>query len=247
MYYFPGHPKPVAKPKDLPPECGLQDVLRDANFAFWDVLNFLLDGTRGPAICIQPPKGGNGKSPRMGCCSDTQKWVKVCGPDGKVTHWFGWEKNNPPGPADLARPRAVDGHPVRLGDGKEWIIPSVHIPLTTLPRDFTFDESGELTLTVASGYEELCNESAKWWNVIENGEPFNKFEWFDFVCGLLAVNYRLGKTEIAHLRLLNDSQEVLRGVLYAALGVPALKEEIEAQKKTNIQPDGCEAEPGDAA
>lgn len=246
LYFFPDAPRAIAKPADLPPECNLGPIIGDAKFGYGAVRSSGPEGTSGFMIAVRP--SDEGKAAGCGYYPDDQVWAKVRGADGKVTHWIGYEKANPPGPADLQRPEMVDGYPVKLADKREWVIPCVHVPLTTLPKVFGLSPDGESILAVTSGYEDLCNESANWWDVIENGSKFNKAEWFEFACKLLAVNYRLGRWEIAQAGLLNDSQEVLRGVLYAALGVLAIRAELESQKKmADTQSDGCAAEPGDAA
>lgn len=231
LYYFPGAAKPAAATSDIRAECNLASVLGDAGFSHRGITTFPLDGTNGYLIAVTP--GKDGKAAKCGYYPDAQVWCKVRGADGKVTHWIGYEKASPPGPADLARPEMVDGYPVKLADKREWVIPCVHVPLTTLPRIFRPDENGEADLSVASQYDDVCKMGAQWFEDVGSQKKFVLKEYFEFTAALLAINYRLGQREILELGLISDASASIDGILGAALGFNAIMAEIEAQKKSH--------------
>ena len=54
---------------------------------------------------------------------DRQVWHACPGPEGAARFSVGWYTADPPGPDDLARDDGLRGVPLRLADGKDWIVP----------------------------------------------------------------------------------------------------------------------------
>ncbi len=233
LYFFPDHPHAIAKAADIPPACKLDTILDGAKLAYGLGRTAGPEGTSGFMIAVRP--GDEAKAARCGYHPDEQRWAKVCA-DGKVTHWLGYEKATPPGPADLARPRMVPGDLVRLADGNEWVIPCIHVPLTTLPLVFRADQDGQSVLSVPERYEDICRLGATWFDRVARAEKLPYDEWLNFAAALLGLNYRLGLREILEIGLLDNSAAVFDGILGAALGFRAIELELrlqaESQKKT---------------
>lgn len=86
---------------------------------------------RGNGVVIADPKRLGDDTSKIGYYADRQRWFALPGAKWQV----GCYTDAAPGPADLARPSLLDGHPVRLADGTDWIVP--------LARGLT-EQDGEL-------------------------------------------------------------------------------------------------------
>ena len=181
-----------------------------------------------------PTVGGSEPAP-MFAADGRQVWQQAA--DGV---WVGWETGRPPGPADLLRPDGLDGSPVKLGAAAaEWLVPVVHAgPWSSVPNHFLVGATGEVVLQPDSKYAELVTEAAYWWEQLADGEPrtISKLRFFAFGSALLAVNYRVWPWLVgaAGLDLLTDRPACMLAVVAAALGYAAMREELDAQKKTGI-------------
>lgn len=243
LYFFPDAPKPVVKAADIPAECNLSGILDGAKLAYALGRTNGPEGSSGYLVAVRP--ADESRAAKCGYYPDEQRWAKVRGADGKVTHWIGYEKANPPGPADLARPRMVEGYPVTLADGRQWVIPSVHVPYTTLPKICRADEDGNLVKSVPDEYEEICSLGAKFFDCIRDVSGFDFNEFVEFCWRLLAINYRIGRREMLELGLLADSAACIHDIIGAAVGMNVVMAELEAQKKMlDTLQDGSSAELG---
>ena len=181
------------------------------------------------------PDGGPGMlfgaRERLGVNKSTQTWVEV-----KGSYWIGFDNADKPRPDDLMRPKLVSGTPVELGDGNQWIIPSVHFYGNTLPKAYRVVD-GQLKLVPIAGFEEISQDADYWFEVLmklHRGESvsFKPWDLFRFFVGLLKINYRLGEVEAGSGIdiITNDERQMVR-VITAAFGFTDIAAE-EEQKKT---------------
>lgn len=237
LYYFPGQvisdPKRFPRQAETLEKCGLTDVFRDGSISYREIVTGGPNGGGGCVVgLVNDPTGGA----TVGYYPDRQTWVEVKDADDKTTHWLGWDVL--PGPADLLRGKAPEGHLVEMGDGNKWLIPcvtAVSSEMITLPQTMQMNAKGELTAKVLPGYEALIAESAYWWDLFQNGGQYSYGRYWQYAVSLLAVCYRIGRAEANALSLiLADSTSRLR-VVSASLGIPDI--EAQSQKKTDTPPD----------
>jgi len=78
---------------------------------------------------------------------DVQEWMPAPG----KRYWVGVARSDPPKPCELARDEQLPGHPVKLGDGNEWLIPVARRYVTmdgdsgwirALPRSLKVNDEG---------------------------------------------------------------------------------------------------------
>lgn len=147
-----------------------------------------------------------------------------------------------PGPGELARGRRVDGHLVRLGDGRDWLVPCGRLfpSGTALPQTLVM-EGGILRGEVVEEFAEYSREcEGLFWALYGDAMPEDMpgrpeqvetvtFERA-FRCAVLAlgVNYRVGLDEVSRLGLLRTDN--VREVLGAMVDEPGLRRL--AEKKT---------------
>jgi len=174
----------------------------------------------------------------MGFYPDQQKWIPVeskVGDETKVTHWIGWEPGNPPGPQDLIRDEPIGGWPLTLGE-REWTIPCVSVPsgYCGLPRTYKMTAEG-VKLRIAPRYQYVVDRMEEWREFFNGDKSFPTLDkTIEFAVDLLQVNYRVGLWECSSECLdLIDSSECFE-IIGAGLGLPQIRDEIEAQKKTDI-------------
>ncbi|HEX4793721.1 MAG TPA: hypothetical protein VH370_08020 [Humisphaera sp.] len=171
---------------------------------------------------------------------EKQTWI--AGPDGKW--WVGYINDERPGPDELARKKMYPGHAVELLDGNEWIIPTalalVPTVQITLPAIYGMQD-GRIVSKIHPRYRRLCERAFDaWLEWTGSKEPSkNDDEWIALAIDALAVNYRVGPTEVAGLLNLIGSDEVL-AIIRALLDINAVqaytREQLAAsQKKTPEQ------------
>lgn len=246
LYFFPAQNKALQSAADLPANTGLPTILKGCTFDNRGVENNGPGGQNGWLIAPHPT--GDGVQSRTGVYLDTQTWMPVEDAEGKQTHWVGWETDNPPRPADVARAKQTTGHMVELGDDHEWIVPVVEafvpnkeIPHTqwervsgfiTLPQTMTLDAKGDVTMKVKPGHEELADEAGWWVDTFWQSKDYLYARYATFAIRLLAVNYCVGRAEVNALGLLEKSYAVAQKVIMAAIGATDLIAQMDAQKKT---------------
>lgn len=138
---------------------------------------------------------------------DEQTWEPYPGSDDL---WLGFPTEAPPDPAFFARAQQVRGHPVRLGDGREWEVPVIRAVThdTRLPRRMVWDGEQFAPDAVIRPYEDLYAEAGRMWDDLAGEEQLTIAEEALFAARGLAVNYRLGPAEIGMLGLLTTATEV---------------------------------------
>ncbi len=107
----------------------------------------------------------------------SQTWRKI--PKSPVDAWVGYENDAKPGPEDLIREQQIDGHVVKLLDGREWLIPVARAaadggdPMTAilrgscrLPRRVEQSDDGDLIAgPVFAEYDDLWALAERWFDV----------------------------------------------------------------------------------
>lgn len=191
------------------------------------------------AQCNNGPGGTAGlivvaDHPRKADCMywpDRQTWRKS--PDGKF--WVGHMNDARPGPEDLARDMIYMGQRLTFQDGREWIVPRCHgvVPQrpATLPSRLDLSEDGKWIGTPAEPYAKLADKAFELWQVLIGvaKNTLSAAGEIDLAAEALAVNYRIGRLEIAMLGLwtTDDHKRVLRAMIDA--------DEIEAWGKSMLE------------
>jgi len=172
----------------------------------------------------------------LGYYPDRQTWRKA---PGVANYWVGIINDKRPTPVDLARPDQLRGHPVKLGDGNEWLIPVARGLRETeageivsvgciLPTRVDVDDEGNwISGVVQPIHANLWDVACRWEQVFastQSGEKveFNFADGFDAALSALATNYAVDKTEAAMLGLFDD--RCVYHVLGALIDMPVFAE-----------------------
>lgn len=160
--------------------------------------------------CMSGPDGDIGAvcgvtSEQLGYFANRQTWRRIPGSSA----WVGYYTDAPPTPEDLARTEQIDGHKVKLCDGRYWLCPIARGPEgVVLPRYADLDDEGHWTAgRVQPQHEAFLRIAEEFWCVFAGGEANDDGIVFNFdglnesAVGCLAVNYRLGPIEAAILQL----------------------------------------------
>lgn len=233
----------------------LNDRLNAARLAKYDLAEILGDLTAqqvskqdltgagpgeasGAMITVNP----GGKAPqRMGYVPQFQTWTKV---RIEPELWIGVDKEYPPGPQDLARPRLIPGHNVPLADGHDYVIPVIRGVRgdTGLPEDMFRGPDGEFAREIKPAYRQLWEDTQPVWDFLYGdagaAEP-GSMEYpdvLDLAVRFVGINYRYGAAEQAVLRLIDSTADTWQAVFHAVVDGPFLEMAIEAQKKSESQP-----------
>jgi len=225
LYYFPNDAA-ITTPEDIPEKHGLSEVLGGASFSFCDCHNGP-DGGKGRIVAAEPAKESGGSASRPAYFKDKQQWQEVSG-----LHWVGFNKNDPPNPADLLRGNPCDGDAVRLRDGNPWLIPHVYF-YCSIPTGFSINGDNKWSMVLSPKYQKLVDRTEVFYTqAAEQGEMPKYLELIGYCCDVLAVNYRVGPHEVSQAVLDLFGTEMLHLVLHAALNMGAVQEEIDALKKS---------------
>lgn len=183
------------------------------------------------------PDGGRGyvyawRKPTDACRDhgyfpDRQTWIPSK-PAGR--YYVGLWNDAPPTPAELARPRPLEGSPVGLGDGREWLIPAA----ARVPRDCVLDDDGVPAFVVGERCRAFWDESERFFRDlvladVEARKLVIDADWWAYLCRALAMNYRVVPELVSHLRLF-DTDTMFAAVMATVDGLRI--REAEAQKKT---------------
>lgn len=211
-------------------------------------LGYLFDGRRGPGpshVGLEPGPGGKpgcafsvaGRSGRGGPLPSRASETKP-GEDGKrepvvawspihgTEAWIGVLEDALPGPADLARAEAIEGHQVELGDGASWLVPVVRRLRGDpgLPCALVFDGHDWNRGDVKPAFRALWAAACRIWAVFQGarvGEPVTLTEEATTAATAIAVNYRVSPVEVGALGLLDTGSHV--ELLKAVVDWPSLK------------------------
>lgn len=200
LLYFPGRTQPIPSGRTdrVPSGYGLEAMVEGATWSRSDAnLGETPDGSNGQLLALA--QGPEGNQARSGFDNDAQQWLKVKSREHDGSKWFGWWKDAPPAPPDLARGEPGDGWPVKLGDGREWIIPVVQPGLTTLSLSFRRGDDSKWGGVPLARYEALIEETAKWVQIITHDGDVIFHEVVEYCTRVLLLNYRV------HVDLLNHN------------------------------------------
>lgn len=165
----------------------------------------------------------------------TQIWMKI-----NDRAWLGMAKDPRmrPGPDELQIDGGlIDGHMVRLGDGREWIVPIIRFANgdTRLPRVLKI-VNGEAVYMVREQCRPLFNFSRFVVEASIEGEGGNippaQVLWF--ASSALALNYRVSEYEISALELIDTLN--LPRMCDAAVDGPAFRAMLEEFEKKKTEP-----------
>jgi len=188
---------------------------------------------------------------QIGYWPDRQRWTKMPGRDGRV--WCGWFTDDPPGPADLARPEQIGGYPAELAGpdatAEKWLIPLGRICPTgsAFPTTIRLGPAGEIVHEPMERYSRLCALGDRLWDqvragngMLDEGETIEEMtadEEFQAACNILAVNYRVSPGEVSALGLLTTAN--INSVLKWFVDLPGfIKLAADAAPKADGSPDG---------
>jgi hypothetical protein len=142
---------------------------------------------------------------------DRQKWEQAPGRD----YWIGYYLTERPGPSDLIRIKCVNGYPLELADGNQWMIPVGRLAeggagATPLPRLTRFDGKKHFQGEVVPQYQWLFDVGTRSLEILlgEREDGYTYAETADICCRLLAINYHVGPCEIDLLRLFSEANQL---------------------------------------
>jgi hypothetical protein len=182
-------------------------------------LGYVMNG--GPSFAgIQGDPTGSGKGPGVvftfteAFLQDAGKcvWEKL--PDADI--WAGYNPADPPKPADFAREKQIDGYPVELADGNQWLIPVARAidGASPMPKRLVWKPEGWQTGDVLPAYKDLFGHACRVWDCLIGASETDIAipDGADVAAMALAINYRLGRTEISLLGLFDTKSmgQVLR-------------------------------------
>lgn len=165
-----------------------------------------LETLRDGALMLQTqgPGGADGMllawgsaATRIGYRPESQTWQPAAA-DGAwpaERYWIGIETDQPPAPAELARPYQTPGCWVELGDGAKWLLPRPE----ELPRDLILADDGSPRFAVQRRYHAFWIETLRWRELLATETQFDGLALARLVLQGLAVNYRI-TLELAMLR-----------------------------------------------
>lgn len=168
-----------------------------------------------------------------------QHWQELPAANGKGRFFIGVSTTVNLAPADVARDEQRQGHPVTLGDGQSWHIPTARLCLggTHLPKRRVIRADGSRAWEVEAEYRDLCDFCDRAWLWRQGDGPAITYDELDEVCGrALAINYRLGMREAVLLGLFTDAG--MLAILDALLDVPTLQSIVTAEHKKKDTPAG---------
>lgn len=155
----------------------------------------------------------------------TQRWQR-CG-----DHWRGVRTDYRPEELAKDAPPA-EGYPVRLGDGRQWVVPVAlaDAPNYAIPWREGLDDEGRLVRQVDPAYAGVCRVAAGLWQAMEaTGRLQMEDDDLRRACATaLAVNYRVDLEDCLFLGLLTS--EAYAGIVRAILDLPALEEMLRDPK-----------------
>lgn len=202
------------------------------------------------------PNGPDGKAGAVilgiGCkdfryVKDMQTWRKFFSHAHKKEVWVGYWNNDKPGPADLLRADAINGHKVRLADDRQWVVPLARALNQSdaglqfscmLPESIDWKDGQWVTGGVMPRYTKLWDIAQAFWDELRGTNPDNdgaaRFEFqnaFDQAMFVLQVNYRISPFEVSLLQLFD--QNAASSILQALIDWPTFMAIL--QKKTSDQ------------
>jgi hypothetical protein len=183
-------------------------------------------------LIIADANGGAKASPEY--TPGKQTWKKA----GRRL-WVGFETARRPRPEELLRRNPIEGRPVAMGDGNDWLVPiarrCVGGPdgaawLMALPRAHRFEKGSWSPGEVLGRYRALWQRVEQYAGALVElgkgdpaaGELVSFEDENETIVEALAVNYRLGRHEVSALGLVTS--EVVGPVIRVLCDLDALEE-----------------------
>jgi len=212
IYYIPGR---AAVDKAILAACGLEAIIEpdaDSPGPSWRPMEPPGTPLDWPAGCLLGVRGADRAPPRLRYRANEQTWR-----DGGA-YAVGMWNDDRPGPEELARPRQIYGHPVRLAGG-DWTIPPIRLAACA-DGMANVDLDGEpvpawLIDTFSAAFRRVYAQAF--------GRRLPLEVHTAAIAGLLAINYRLDPAGCDLLGLLADPQGCIAAV-DAALDLPRVRE-----------------------
>lgn len=241
LYYI---PKSRSVTRKAIAKAGLDIVIVNDKFA--KVPSKGPDGKGGVILAVHPdnPKG---KKAKCGYYKDEQTWFET------EKYWVGFDNASPPEPIDLERKEVIDGHEVKLLDGREFTIPiaRTYDMGTTLPEALVLGKDGKVVAEIIPRFVEISAKAhrlADEWGYSEEEKPTEDREFetdearFHLAVECLSINYRIGPVEASLLRLL-DTYNVVK-IIGALIDSPTIKRIMEAMNEARKKKDDAQTEIG---
>lgn len=229
LYYIPNADKPTPA---LIERHGIQYAFEGGKYAWSQTIRGPGDG-RGLIVA----DSRSVPAERVAYRTAEQTWRPIPGGDA----WLGFFTAEPPGPEDLRRVKMLDGYPLKLADGREWIVPLAREAAESdgqvarrqaLPRRLELDDAGEFCPgDVLPAYTELNDIAAAFVDASQQADASGRFSFGDPAAAVrvLAHNYRLDRVEAVALGLFTHGGTEAQQVLLLCTDFPGL---WQLQKKT---------------
>lgn len=154
--------------------------------------------------------------------------------DGRPAYWVGWYTDAPPNPRGVRRFEMVDGYDEILGDGRDWICPTIRSQLTLPGVPCALGRwNGSYTSEPLPRYQAIWKQSQVWLAAWLSAPGLGIEAQLEAAFDCLRLNYRIGHEEITALGLLTT--ETCGLVVEAALDLPFLEAAVapgaDGQKK----------------
>lgn len=168
---------------------------------------------------------------------DEQTWQEAAR-EGELEagrYWIGYVNSRKPGPVDCVRRNVIDGAPITLRDGNQWVIPSTQF----IPSAWTINsQTGEDERVIADEHREFIDRANEMFRTLMSDHFAQLLDekqivfvpsGLTFAASALAQNYRVNRNVVALLDLIGDFEawEIVKAVL----GWPQFQSMLE-QKKT---------------
>lgn len=262
-YFVPGVTRLIKQLADLPADVAelkaqLTDIRGQPKGVECNVTTGPGD-VQGLMFSVGPPAESGGEDATVVYEPEVQQWQEVRKRDGSgPAYWFGFDKRKRPRPIDVVRPHLLAGHPVKLLDGAEWIVPilkpgfesfekdedrrwrqfwsSFARPLSSVPQTFSVDPMGELTMPVDPRYRDICAESEKWFEltVFGSDEPYSSAAIWRYAVKVLSLNYRIGQFETSDRGITLLDTDTSFDVAGVSCGRVEIHAEIAERKKKEM-------------
>ena len=181
---------------------------------------------------------------------DKLKWTSAPSVDhpelGKLEagrYWVGVDEENPPQPADLARPSMISGLSITLADGYSWSVPTI----SRFPNRYQLNDGGEITRVIKDEYHKFYEagmrvvaEVMQHFSTIEEirdkvpdiddySIPVTAKNGLVLIAQALALNYRINWELAFLLDLLDERSGAMALLAFCELG--QIKEVLDEKKK----------------
>ena len=202
-------------------------------------------GQKGLMLGVAPADERGTICDPIGYYPDRQRWFE---PDDDDEVWIGVETDSPVCPQDVLRTTVIQGHPVKLLDGHEWIIPvarcfpeGTRLPMKVLPkRDGSVEyevrdeylilaETADMLLTSFGLMREEEDGQAV---VVETGLSVE--EAMSVCLKAIGCNYRISWREVRAMELVDG--DALFEITLALIDWPTFEQfQDSSKKKTGAQ------------